>query len=77
MGTLKKLVPKMLWVEYSIEQAGNNFTVKGDWPGEVMGMDKDGNSVKEYHLYKPGDKFVVNEHGWLMRCNPEDLSESE
>jgi hypothetical protein len=40
-------------------------------------MDKDGNSVKEYHLYKPGDKFVVNEHGWLMRCNPEDLSESE
>ena len=27
----------MIWMDYTVEQAGDNFTVKGDWPGEVMG----------------------------------------
>lgn len=76
MDTSKRLVLKMLWVEYAIEQAGNNFTIKGDWKGEVMGQDKDGKYVKGYHLYKPGDIFVVNENGWLVRNNPEDLTEA-
>jgi len=62
---------KMMWVDYSINQAGPNFKVMGDWEGEVMGVCKDG-TQKEYHLYKPGDRFIVNESGWLVRCNPED-----
>ena len=70
MGTLKKLVLKMLWVEYSIEQAGNNFTVKGDWPGEIMGTDQDG-TKRDSYLYKPGDKFEVSEEGWLMKVEQE------
>jgi hypothetical protein len=51
--------------------AGKGFTVQGDWPGEVMGMMADGKQ-KENYLYKPGDRFIVNESGWLIRCNPED-----
>ena len=58
----------MIWLDYTVEQAGNNFTVKGDWPGEVMGLCKDG-SRKENYLYKPGDVFVVNENGWLMKTD--------
>ena len=54
----------MMWVDYSIEQAGRAFKVKGDWEGEVMGVGKDG-SEKEHYLYKPGDSFVVTETGWL------------
>ncbi len=65
----------MMWVDYTIDQAGPNFTVKGDWEGEVMGKQKDG-SAKDHHLYKPGDRFIVNESGWLIRCNPEDQNES-
>ena len=64
----------MMWVDYAIDQAGPNFTVKGDWPGEVMGWpkEKDGDFKKENTLYQPGDRFIVNESGWLIRCNPED-----
>lgn len=64
----------MNWLDYTIDQIGNNFTVKGDWPGEVMGRDKNGTWEEEYScLYKPGDRFIVSETGWLIRSNPEDL----
>jgi hypothetical protein len=56
----------MMWMDYTIDQAGGNFTVRGDWPGEVMGVQKDG-SAKDHWLYKPGDVFIVNEHGWLIK----------
>ena len=56
----------MIWVDFTVEQAGKNFRVAGDLPGEVMGKQKDG-SDKDYYLYKPGDVFVVNEHGWLIK----------
>jgi len=55
----------MIWVDYSIDQAGRAFKVKGDWEGEVMGVAKDG-TQKEHYLYKPGDRFVVSETGWLI-----------
>ena len=58
----------MMWVDYNIDQAGQHFKVTGDWPGEVMGVAKDG-SPKEHYLYKPGDVFIVNEHGWLMKSD--------
>ena len=56
----------MLWLEYNISQVGANFKVEGEWEGEVMGVQKDG-TAKDHHLYKPGDTFVVNENGWLMK----------
>ena len=62
----------MMWVDYAIDQAGTAFKVKGDWEGEVMGVGKDG-SEKDHYLYKPGDRFIVNENGWLVRMNPEDI----
>ena len=55
-------------MDYIVEQAGDNFRVKGDWPGEVMGKQKDG-TEKGYALYKPGDVFIVNEAGWLMKSD--------
>jgi hypothetical protein len=58
----------MIWVDYTVEQAGKNFRISGDWPGEVMGKQKDG-SDKDHYLYKPGDVFVVNEHGWLIKLD--------
>ena len=58
----------MMWVDYNIDQAGQNFRVSGDWPGEVMGVAKDG-TPKDNYLYKPGDVFVVNENGWLMKSD--------
>ena len=58
----------MLWMDYTINQAGENFKVNGDWPGEVMGVAKDG-TPKDHYLYKPGDVFIVNEHGWLMKSD--------
>ncbi len=58
----------MLWLDYAVESAGKNFTVKGEWPGEVMGGAKDG-TPKEHYLYKPGDVFIVNENGWLMKSD--------
>jgi hypothetical protein len=60
----------MMWVDYTINQAGNNFKVLGEWEGEVMGKKEDG-SDKGYALYRPGDVFVVNEGGWL--CKVEDV----
>jgi hypothetical protein len=57
-------------MDYTIESAGNGhaFRVKGDWDGEVMGKAKDG-SPKDHWLYKPGDVFIVNEHGWLIKSD--------
>jgi len=56
----------MIWLDFNVHQAGKNFTVEGDWKGEVMGWDKDGNpGAKEYTLYQPHDVFVVDEDGWL------------
>ena len=57
-----------MWVDYNIDQAGENFKVSGDWPGEVMGLQKDG-TPKDNWLYKPGDVFIVNESGWLMKLD--------
>ena len=61
----------MMWTDYNIDQAGDNFRVVGDWPGEVMGIKQDG-TKKDYALYRPGDVFVVNEGGWL--CKVEDVT---
>jgi len=61
----------MMWVDYTINQAGNNFKVLGEWEGEVMGKKEDG-SDKGYALYRPGDVFIVNEGGWL--CKVEDVT---
>jgi hypothetical protein len=61
----------MIWMDYIVESAGGNgqaFRVKGDWPGEVMGVKKDG-SPKDHWLYKPGDVFIVNEAGWLVKTD--------
>ena len=58
----------MIWMDYLIEQAGQNFRVKGEWPGEVMGLKKDG-TPKDHYLYKPGDVFIVNESGWLIKTD--------
>ena len=55
-------------MDYTVEQAGDNFRVKGDWDGEVMGFAKDG-TPKDHWLYKPGDVFIVNEHGWLRKTD--------
>jgi len=60
----------MMWVDYNIDSipGGKGFKVSGDWPGEVMGVQKDG-SPKDNWLYKPGDVFVVNENGWLIKTD--------
>jgi len=58
----------MMWVDYNIDQMGENFKVKGDYEGEVMGVARDG-TPRDHWLYKPGDVFVVNEHGWLVKTD--------
>ncbi len=58
----------MLWLDYTVESGPNGFTIKGEWPGEVMGVAKDG-TPKEHYLYKPGDVFIVNENGWLVKTD--------
>ena len=60
----------MMWVDYTIDSipGGNGFKVKGDWEGEVMGVAKDG-SQKDHYLYRPGDVFIVNENGWLIKTD--------
>ena len=58
----------MMWLDYNIEQFGDDFTVRGDWPGEVMGIKKDG-TYKGRHLYKPGDVFVVQPNGILKKTD--------
>ena len=60
-----------MWVDYTINQAGDHFKVLGEWEGEVMGKKQDG-SDKGYALYRPGDVFIVNEGGWL--CKVEDVT---
>lgn len=57
-----------MWVDYNIDQAGENFSIKGDYPGEVMGVARDG-TPKDHWLYKPGDVFIVNESGWLVKSD--------
>jgi len=61
----------MIWMDYTIEQAGKNFKVNGDWTGEVMGIKKDG-ALNDHWLYKPGDLFRVDENGWMVKVS--DLS---
>jgi hypothetical protein len=63
----------MMWVDYTIVQAGRNFTIKGDWPGEVWGLKEDG-TERDHYLYKPGDVFKVDENGWLIKQNVDDNS---
>lgn len=59
----------MLWVDYTIDQLPDgSFSVRGDWPGEVMGIKKDG-TQKETCLYRPGDVFVVDENGVLRKAD--------
>lgn len=62
----------MIWMDYNIESIGQGkaFKVQGDWEGEVMGKQRDG-SPKDHWLYKPGDVFVVNENGWLVKQEEE------
>lgn len=59
----------MFWLDYTVQSFYNgDFTVEGDWPGEVMGINKDG-SKKDHWLYKPGDVFVVDENGILRKSD--------
>jgi hypothetical protein len=60
----------MMWVDYTIDSipGGKGFKVKGDWEGEVMGVAQDG-TQKDHYLYRPGDVFIVNEHGWLIKSD--------
>jgi len=59
----------MLWMDYLVESyPDGSFSVKGDWPGEVMGFQKDG-TKKDHYLYRPGDVFVVNEYGILKKSD--------
>ena len=60
----------MRWIEYDIEQLGTSWRVEGEWPGEPW-QDRKG-VARQQPLYKPGDRFIVSESGWLVRCNPED-----
>ena len=53
-------------MDYTIHQMGNNFAIRGDFPGEVMGLTEDGKQ-KDYWLYKPGDVFIVDENGVLVK----------
>ena len=58
----------MIWMDYTINQAGPHFKIMGDWEGEVMGVARDG-SPKDNWLYKPGDVFIVDENGWLVKSD--------
>ena len=59
----------MLWMDYLVESyPDGSFSVKGDYPGEVMGINKDG-TQRDHWLYKPGDVFVVNEYGILKKSD--------
>jgi hypothetical protein len=51
----------MMWVDYTINSipGGGGFKVEGDTPTEVM----------DKGLYKPGDVFIVNENGWLVKTD--------
>jgi len=56
----------MMWMDFMINQVGDSFKVLGDTPTEVM----------DKGLYKPGDMFVVNEHGWLVKVVPNTMPET-
>ena len=61
----------MIWLDYTVESVGLHgqaFRVTGEWEGEVMGKQQDG-SPKDHWLYKPGDVFIVNEAGWLVKSD--------
>jgi len=61
----------MIWLDYTVHSYPNgDFIVEGDWPGEVMGWDKNGNpGGKTMPLYQPGDVFVVDENGRLRKSD--------
>ena len=62
----------MIWMDYNVESfPDGSFTVRGEWPGEVMGKKQDG-SEKGYALYRPGDVFIVDNNGILRK--QEDLT---
>ena len=67
-----------MWVDYTIDSipGGKGFKVKGDWEGEVMGFGKDG-TAKDHWLYKPGDRFIVNESGWLCKVEAKAAEETD
>ena len=46
----------MIWMDYIIDQVGENFKVCGDTPTEVV----------DKGLYQEGDVFVVKD-GWLKK----------
>ena len=50
-----------MWIDYNIDSLpnGKGFKVVGDTPTEVM----------DKGLYKPGDVFIVNENGWLIKTD--------
>lgn len=64
----------MLWMDYNIESyPDGSFTVRGEWPGEVMGFDRNGvPGAKQQPLYRPGDVFIVDQNGILRK--QEDLT---
>lgn len=47
----------MFWMDYTIESGQDKFRVKGDWDTELI----------EKGLYQPGDMYIVNEEGWLIK----------
>jgi hypothetical protein len=49
----------MFWLDYTIESGVDKFRVKGDWDMELV----------EKGLYKPGDVFIVDENGWLVKSD--------
>jgi len=58
----------MFWLDYTVHSGIDKFRVEGDWPGEVMGYDRDGNlGCKQQPLYSPGDIYKVNKEGWLIK----------
>ena len=52
----------MFWLDYTIEESYFGWRVKGDTDTEVM----------DKGLYKPGDVFIVDKNGWLVKID--DLS---
>ena len=51
----------MIWMDYNINSlpGGRGFKVEGDTPTEVM----------DAGLYKPGDVYIVNQDGWLIKTD--------
>ena len=49
----------MFWFDYTIEQGHNKFRVKGDTDMEVV----------DKGLYKPGEVYIVNQDGWLVKTD--------